>query len=174
MIQKNKYSKSTLRNVLRFLLFIAAFCAWSPLAMTQDQISKKLLPEVSSVERKQFNDRLNQYLNLEKEKRWSELFELSIDLPTKGEKQRSTFVEIRNARAGLTYWVDFVPTASGIVNMFEDSRIWLVEGCGNIETEAKTVKVRYGVNAMLHKGNWYFDDLVPLTEGIGGAYLRCC
>jgi hypothetical protein len=174
MIQRNKKSKSTCFYIVKFGLFIVMSLTLGPLIAAQEKVSNELLPELSSVERKQFIERLNQYLQLDKEKRWSELFEFSMDLPTKGEKYRTTFVEVRNARAGATYSIDFVPATSGIINMFEDSRIWLVEGCGNLTKGAETVKVRYGVNAMLHKGIWYFDDLATLTKGVGGEYLSCC
>lgn len=102
-----------------------------------------------------------------------EVFELSIDLVMKGEEHRPTFVEIRNARVITRDQIDFVPVTSTFVNMFEESRIWLVEGCGYQSRSAKRLKVRYGLSAMLHKGQWYFDDLTVLSDGVGGEPLSC-
>lgn len=173
MIQKNKSLKSIFQKIVSLTLLLIVAFLWIPFAMSQDKFCQNLLSEVSSTERELFFERLDQYFQLEKEKRWSELFELSIDLPTKGEKHRRTFVEIRNEGVSPDYSVDFVPTFGRIVNMFQDSRIWLVEGCGNLQKGAKTLRIRYGMNAMLHKGTWYFDNVAPLTEGVGGEQVRC-
>ena len=160
------------KAILLFSLTAASFLL-SPSAFGQDKDCERLLTELSSVEKKKFFERLEQYVQLNRDKRWTELFELSIDRVTKGEEQLPTFLEIRNARMSSTDRIDFVPATSGIVNMFGESRIWLVEGCGNLQSGAKTLRVRYGLNAMLNKGIWYFDDLALLTDGVGGKALRC-
>ena len=173
MVKKNKHLTYIFWNAVMLFSVSAASFILSPSVFGQEKGCERLLPEVSSVEKKQFFERLERYVQLDRDKRWSELFELSIDLVTKGEEQLPTFVEIRNARMSSTDRIDFVPATSGIVNMFGESRIWLVEGCGNLQEGAKKLRVRYGLSAMLNKGIWYFDDLALLTDGVGGKPLRC-
>lgn len=156
-----------------FLSFVAALCILSSPAIGQDRKFEGMLPEVSSEEKRDFFKRLDRYFELDRDRRWSEVFELSIDLVMKGEEHRPTFVEIRNARVITRDQIDFVPVTSTFVNMLEESRIWLVEGCGFQHRSAKRRTVRYGLSAMLHKGQWYFDDLAVLSDGVGGKPLSC-
>ena len=105
---------------------------------------------------------------------WRRLFNLSIDsIDADPSKQGIYIDELRSTEGDGSRFVAFVPTASVLVNEIRGSKIWLIEGCGSYKRKGKVVSLSSGLDAMVHKGTWYFDYVTVIPDSVGGSERPC-
>lgn len=119
--------------------------------------------------------RLQLFVRAQSERRWNDVFNLSL-ISIEGSLTKEAFVkEYENQFPDRKSFdlVTFKPTAATLVNINGDSKEWLLEGCAKYREKGKIVYSKAGLNAGLYGNQWYFGYLSELTRGTDGPALRC-
>lgn len=119
--------------------------------------------------------RLQEFVRLQSTGQWGKLYDFSIE-PIQKKQTREEFVRSYQEVAvdpHISTVLTFQPLAATLINEYDDTKEWLIEGCARYRRRGRIVYLKAGLGAALNKGEWYFSFLTTTTAGVGGAEQRC-
>lgn len=163
-----------LRYLVAALVLVTTFAASERRAFAQCGSPQKTLSELQADSPDDFMLSLDQFLKYRLAGDWPRVYERSIySVRQDVDKEKFIITQTRAAKAESRRLAKFFPTSAVVVNMYRESKIWLIEGCGYYKQGRVKTCLRSGTSAMLHNGKWYFDDLNVLVDAVGGSEQQC-
>jgi|SRR5262245_6086860 len=131
------------------------------------------LPGMAKEQQTLFRVRLENLVNLTKEGRWNEVYEL-LSTRARAGRDKKQFVAEKETTGKEGYIVvSFTPTsAEHLDRSIWGSDVWIISGCGQYKKDGKLLELEAVIEAFPESNEWFFSEVMLKTQ-LDSAPQKC-